>query len=1066
MPVSLVQRGPFSYDELTVAANQAGASPSAPRDFTLTNSIFDSTIGEVLEVFVNGVKLVGSGLNATGDEFTVDSNVSKITIETDSNLASATNSTVTTLAEGDTVLIRRVSNRTAKKVDFAPGSVIREADLDNANTQVFHVAQEAIDTALQGMVVDTDGKWNASSGGANRVIKNVADGSATNDAVNYGQFSSHDTTILGYQNNALSHKNDANDSKLEANDWATKSSNFVNTYTGAVEQSDGTDYSSKEYAIGTTATSSKSWAVTPKNTQVPGGASTDRSALHYSEIASDHAGTATGAASTATTNATKSGRHEDNAEAYAQTNAETLVTYTDPTTGSTSNDGYSAKHHREKAQEWASSSSNITDDTGTAISPAVKSAKTYAEDAQTAFTNIGNAESNCSTSESNAASSATASEDSKLTSTSYATATGAEVQHYSNGTGTSQTGVYSAKEHATGTTVTTGSAKDWASKAGSAQVASTDYSAKAWAQNTANDIGSAKDWATKAGNQTVANTDYSSKAYAHDTANNIGSSRDWASKLSVQVANTDYSAREYAIGTTATSAKSYATKDDGVVTGTDYSAKAWAMSTDSNAPTDGSAKGWATNAGSAEVATGEGYSSKAYAQDDAYDIGSSKDWAVKTSGQVASSDYSSKEYAVGTQRRGQANGGSAKDWATYTAGTVDNAEYSAKYYKNATQTLHDSFFGVYHGAVSSAPGTHQEGDLYFNTSTNILYYSDGTNWNAISSLPQDLGTSDSPSFTNLTVSGNLQVQGTTTTVDAETTVSKTLTLNNDQASQTDIALDVNSTSTGDAINVSQNSTGKAVVINQVDTTSGGNIIELQSNGTAKVSVDKEGNTTFVGAVTVPAPTAGGHATTKTYVDAVDTLIDNHIADTSNPHSVTKTDVGLGNVTNESKATMFDNPTFTGTVSGVTATHVGLGSASNHASVADTGGTFTGNVKIGSAGAPTQTLDVDGAILASGNITAFSDKRHKENIETIDNALEKVGNMRGVYFTFSKDHFTGVDPTKRQVGVIAQEMQEVLPEGVEYNKDKDTYGVNYGNLVGVLIEAVKELKEKVKQLETK
>lgn len=174
MPVDLVQRGPFSYDELTVTASQAGASPSAPRDFTLTNAIFDSTIGEVLEVFVNGVKLVGSGLNATGDEFTVDSNISKITIVADSALNSAGDSEVTTLAENDTVLIRRVSNRTAKKVDFAPGSVIREADLDNANTQVFHTAQEAIDIALQGMVLDADGRWNASSGGANRVIKNAA----------------------------------------------------------------------------------------------------------------------------------------------------------------------------------------------------------------------------------------------------------------------------------------------------------------------------------------------------------------------------------------------------------------------------------------------------------------------------------------------------------------------------------------------------------------------------------------------------------------------------------------------------------------------------------------------------------------------------------------------------------------------------------------------------------------------------------------------------------------------------------------------------------------------------
>ena len=99
-----------------------------------------------------------------------------------------------------------------------------------------------------------------------------------------------------------------------------------------------------------------------------------------------------------------------------------------------------------------------------------------------------------------------------------------------------------------------------------------------------------------------------------------------------------------------------------------------------------------------------------------------------------------------------------------------------------------------------------------------------------------------------------------------------------------------------------------------------------------------------------------------------------------------------------------------------------------------------------------TFNDNGAFTATGDITAFSDARLKDNVQTIDGALDKVAAMRGV--TYHKDG-------KQGTGVIAQEMQEVMPEVVMQN---DEYlSVAYGNLVGVLIEAVKELRAEVEEL---
>ena len=96
----------------------------------------------------------------------------------------------------------------------------------------------------------------------------------------------------------------------------------------------------------------------------------------------------------------------------------------------------------------------------------------------------------------------------------------------------------------------------------------------------------------------------------------------------------------------------------------------------------------------------------------------------------------------------------------------------------------------------------------------------------------------------------------------------------------------------------------------------------------------------------------------------------------------------------------------------------------------------------------------GAFTATGNITAFSDARLKENVETIEGALDKVSQMRGVMY--DKDG-------ERGTGVIAQEMQQVMPEVVMDSGRGDYISVAYGNIVGVLIESIKELKAEIEAL---
>ena len=124
------------------------------------------------------------------------------------------------------------------------------------------------------------------------------------------------------------------------------------------------------------------------------------------------------------------------------------------------------------------------------------------------------------------------------------------------------------------------------------------------------------------------------------------------------------------------------------------------------------------------------------------------------------------------------------------------------------------------------------------------------------------------------------------------------------------------------------------------------------------------------------------------------------------------------------------------------------------------------------------LDASGNVIFSGNVTAYgtpSDIRLKEDIEVIDNALEKVKQLTGITYTLKSDG-------NRLTGLVAQDLEKVLPEAVyttnsigdSVNGESEEHlAIQYGNTVGLLVEAIKEqqkqieaLTAKVKELEDK
>lgn len=234
------------------------------------------------------------------------------TAETGLTFPSSTQVTLTSApSSGALVRIRRTTDLSSREVDFASGSVLTEEDLDNSNIQVFHAAQEAIDTANDSISLDDDDKWDANS----KVIKNVATPVNGTDAANKTYIDTQTTSAATSATNAA---NSATAAATSASNAATSESNASTSETNA-------------------------------STSETNAATSESNASASATSASTSASTATTQATNASTSATNAATSESNAST-SETNAATSAT--------------NASNSETLAEEWAEKTNGIVDSTG------------------------------------------------------------------------------------------------------------------------------------------------------------------------------------------------------------------------------------------------------------------------------------------------------------------------------------------------------------------------------------------------------------------------------------------------------------------------------------------------------------------------------------------------------------------------------------------------------------------------------------------------------------------------------------------------------------------------------
>jgi hypothetical protein len=279
-----------------------------------------------------------------------------------------------------------------------------------------------------------------------------------------------------------------------------------------------------------------------------------------------------------------------------------------------------------------------------------------------------------------------------------------------------------------------------------------------------------------------------------------------------------------------------------------------------------------------------------------------------------------------------------------------------------------------------------------------------------------VGTGDSPTFTGLTLSGDLTVNGTTTTVNSNT------------------------------LNIGDN----IIALNGVGSTLGGIAVNDANSDSGSLLWDGTNNYWIAGATGSESKIllANGDNVVSSSAMVVEHLPAGTVSGSSNQARLV--DIS-GLAVTDGGVIVGDGSNFVLETGGTARTSLGLGTGDD--------------VQFDSFGVGTAASGTTGEIRATNDITSFysSDERLKENIQELDGALDKVKALRGVTFDWKElsdeEKETIHSHEGHDLGVIAQEVQAQYPELVT-ERGHGHLAVDYAKLTAVLIQAVKELSAKV------